>query len=869
MVCREAQIGSAATSYVLQTTSLQEQQVLSLYHEVMREGRSAPTPHDTQANATINQLASLVQAQSSLSDARRRSLLSRVERARNEPMNGQRYYATSRLIERANRAEQALNTYVASTARDLGVTEDEVRRRMTDYRDAAQRDRTLRPSDGWVAQTRSSPDYTGVPLDRQTAYAIEQLNTARAERRAQQPTRSTVVREEIFGSRAIHEMGYDPATGRVEVVLHSNPEVTYAYRMSEVDYNRFRRASSLGSYYATQVRGNDQYRYADSESADAAGIQTQCASCGQFAGTDHACPPQGSTEEINRTTRRARTAARRRVIVPSEVTPDETPVPSRRTIRRVLTSDDANEVEGVREPSTPSRTEPTRLSGPTRRYEGASGSFRTIPLGNVQHAARQYGLLSIPVNASISRIAGEGVDGVQTLGATSTVSGTMTVQYHGRAYNLRGRRFTAEAATSPGDSGNDQLRCTCADYRRNYDCVHIRQAVQDVNNRLNQDSLRTPHGIGEAIEQVNAELAQDRAESIAAQAVSREGDVASPVSYTDDPAAFQADYKAAKDRKAAGEAPVPYMTENATGGLGARGTGRAFGVELEFDVGPGVDRATMMRNIGRQLHAAGLTRSASQQGYHSAEYRGYTEEHQGGWSFENDCTVAGEIVSPIMYDTPETWENLQKVCDIIKNNGGVVTNRTGSHVHVSAHNYDHTVENHNRLLGAFAENEDTIYRLSSNPDRGTHRGPQWCAPNRVPSSGYSSISDARYRNNSHGLGLNMQSVAGEQSDHVEFRTYDATLDPSVIQTHIKMSLAITESAFRDRDYQPGTHTPLGSHRAHNRQAHGASRRLTGEAWQQDTAGYRAFADRLFRRPEDKAQLTALFAMTKWQRGGSR
>jgi len=40
MVCREAQVGSAVTSYVIQTTSLEERQVLSLYHEVMRDGRA-------------------------------------------------------------------------------------------------------------------------------------------------------------------------------------------------------------------------------------------------------------------------------------------------------------------------------------------------------------------------------------------------------------------------------------------------------------------------------------------------------------------------------------------------------------------------------------------------------------------------------------------------------------------------------------------------------------------------------------------------------------------------------------------------------------------------------------------------------------
>ena len=37
-----------------------------------------------------------------------------------------------------------------------------------------------------------------------------------------------------------------------------------------------------------------------------------------------------------------------------------------------------------------------------------------------------------------------------------------------------------------------------------------------------------------------------------------------------------------------------------------------------------------------------------------------------------------------------------------------MTIRTGGHVHVGVGDYDHTVENHNNLLGLFKENEDTL-----------------------------------------------------------------------------------------------------------------------------------------------------------------
>lgn len=835
MVCRTAQIGSASTSFVIQTTSLAEQQVLSLYHEVMREGRSAAAPTESQQRLLTRDLSRLVNDSPDLSPARRDSIMARLARSASEPMDGRRYYATNRLVERAQRAEEALTRYVADAARDLGVTESAIQSRMNIMRDEAGSDRTLRPSTGWVAAARNSDDLAGLPLDRQTAYAIESLNTERTEARAARPARPTVAVRESVDSSAVQEMGYDPETGRVEVVLNSSPEIVYAYRMTPHQYQMFRNAASVGAYYATEVRGNDEFRYADAASATAASEQTQCATCGQFEGTAHACPPRDSVQERNRTERRARTVAR--------------------TQRRRATQ--ATPLTHADEEDQRADTEALRLGGSVRNYRGESGSFTTTNITDTRAAARLNSQgVQVSVNAFISRVSGP--DGISRHAGHALVAGTAVVTYNGR-----GRGYTATAVAQPGDTGRDQLRCDCSDYRANYDCVHVRQAVQDLNTRLNQTSLRERHLLGPAIAEVNAALAADLDQSVTAQTFSRESWVHTPT-YGDDHAAFQADYKAARDRQAAGDAAVPYMTENATGGLGARDGGRGFGVELEFDFGPGVASGSATEAIARDLYAAGLSRHQHRRGYQAQRADGYTEAHNG-WSFEYDSTVGGELVSPIMHDDPQHWENLAKACEIIKRHGGVVTQRTGSHVHVSTGNYNHTVANHNRLLGAFAENEDVLYRLSSNPERGTHRGPSWCAPNRVPTSGYRDISHARSGNNSHNIGLNMQSVAGRNSDHVEFRTWDASLDPAIIQTQIKVSLGVTEAAFRDNTYQPGAHTPMGSHRAHNRSEHGATRRLTGDAWRQDVAGYKSFADRIFARDEDKAQMTALFSVTKWQR----
>ena len=61
-------------------------------------------------------------------------------------------------------------------------------------------------------------------------------------------------------------------------------------------------------------------------------------------------------------------------------------------------------------------------------------------------------------------------------------------------------------------------------------------------------------------------------------------------------------------------------------------------------------------------------------------------------------------------------------------------------MHVGVADYDHTVENHARLLSAFKEHEDTLYRLAQNPERRAHRGTQWCSPNMAPSGPYANTS---------------------------------------------------------------------------------------------------------------------------------
>ena len=367
------------------------------------------------------------------------------------------------------------------------------------------------------------------------------------------------------------------------------------------------------------------------------------------------------------------------------------------------------------------------------------------------------------------------------------------------------------------------------------------------------DPVLTVGDIQEAqarIQQEIAEEARRAEESVRRAREAVRAQIGGEGSFTDHMDAFEQAYQEAKDRMARGEPLVPLMQTNATGGLGARNGGRGFGIEIEFVGGD-------LHAIGQELYRAGLVSTPVQQRYHSRGRRGY-------WKFERDATVSGEIVSPVLYDTPQTWQQLATVCAIVRAHGGQPSVRTGCHVHVGIGDFDHQPQRHRRLINLFAKHQDLLFRLSQSPtaENGNHRGDTWCSPIVQHTTPFQRVTDAQRRLSTHLVALNFQSVVGESGDHVEFRTFDGSLDPGTIQAQIKLALALTAAAHRmtDEEVEALEHVPRGTHLDRNPD----EVPLEGEDWERQTRHFRQFLDMLFTRSEDKAQITALFAGTRWQ-----
>ncbi|MFJ8752288.1 amidoligase family protein [Streptomyces sp. NPDC102441] len=340
------------------------------------------------------------------------------------------------------------------------------------------------------------------------------------------------------------------------------------------------------------------------------------------------------------------------------------------------------------------------------------------------------------------------------------------------------------------------------------------------------------------------------------------------ISFVEDFEAFREIHDAAWNREVRGEAAVPFLLEDATGGLGSREGGRGFGVEIEFDTdGDYDDRDEAMRAIGRDLHEAGLARDSRQHGYHSQAMAGYTDA-PNAWRLEDDCTVAGEIVSPILYDDRQSWQNLATVCEIVQRHGGGASERTGGHVHVGLHDYDHDVANHHRLMQMYGDYEDVLFRLAANrnaPDS-AHRGTEWCEPNRIPATGFRSLPDVQ-SGARHGMAVNLTAARGERSDHGEFRLWDGSVDPAVIQTQVNLSLGMVAAAVRGGPAHSRHNEPMSLGR--HRQEWGPDQRLSIPDLEANSLSFRRFTDEIFNRRDQMAQAAALYAVTRWQRPDSQ
>lgn len=363
--------------------------------------------------------------------------------------------------------------------------------------------------------------------------------------------------------------------------------------------------------------------------------------------------------------------------------------------------------------------------------------------------------------------------------------------------------------------------------------------------------------------------------------------------------------------RAAGSKP-PYETENVLGEAAAN-----FGVELEF-------RGADADKVARRLYEMGLAAHSEMVEYHhprNPPCRVCEAAGQDKWKVERDGSVTdnssgrnlgGEVVAPILSDTPQHWEQLQSVTEVLQQEGAYVDHNTGQHIHVSTAAYSGNDQEQARayrdLVGLVGGNEDLLFRMAA-PQVGLHRGlvrtdheayhyTQPIAPrverlisqNPNPSltevlgslGYYERSAHSRNVPQAHYLSLNVQHVNPQDStsSRVEFRMFNGTIDPVQIQTNVRLAAGLVHAAKSSAASQAQTQgqpglastgtTSQGSGPTTSAVSSGQERRGLGWHKQhrkanEDSVHIRQLVDRLNLSENGAKALLDTFVRSSWQR----
>ena len=162
--------------------------------------------------------------------------------------------------------------------------------------------------------------------------------------------------------------------------------------------------------------------------------------------------------------------------------------------------------------------------------------------------------------------------------------------------------------------------------------------------------------------------------------------------YTDNEADFDNDFAEINDDS------IEYEYENVL-----NGNNSTFGIELEFVGGDA-------NAIARELYELDIVSSPRRLSYHSRNEPGKWKLERDGFVYDGDA--GGEIVSPILKDTPETWEQIKVICDVAKRHGARVDQRCGGHVHINMEKLDTARQRWRRFFKTIEVYEDYIYRAA-------------------------------------------------------------------------------------------------------------------------------------------------------------
>ena len=799
-------------------SGLDDAQVQSLVHQLRHEYATmngAPVLGQAEWDQYRNGLRERVTFHPTLRPQRRTGMIARIDNAGDAPAPDM-IFAAEQIRERSRLSARLLRTHLAREAARIGLPDDQAQEVYERGRAATSGGRRECAS----AEERSR--WAMLPLDPRTRDGLAALQEQPDVPEIPLITEHAPVTWTPAGTFDVSRVGYHPDSQRLEVITSDGQLL--AYRGVTAGTVAELRSRADSNYFASTVRGVSQHQYATAREADAAGVRRRCGHCGQFCGAVHRCPgSQGGH-------------------------------------RGPLLQASA---QYLGEP----------LGREQLRGEGTPGldELDTVAFADVAAHLHQHPDQVVEFPAAVST-------------ADLTIAGALRAG------------FDPDTARVSIDTAF--LGCRCAQFTAPDGCDHTREIAERVRGSLEVaarewtqrqaaaaaaaiaarttiqepvssdravtfDSRTTLVGTvpGDGVE-VAAPASASASTRPAVESLLPEAPNQSTFSYSEDPQRFAHDVRQVLDRveEVGPEQAIDWMDGTDRPVLYGFGAQRRFGVELEYDARDFNEIA----HIPRHLYNAGLTPSSRRGGYHAAARTGYNETLDRGWSLESDATVTGgELVSPILHDTPQAWAQLAQACSIIRTNGGAATPAAGGHVTVSAPEQAGQAARLTRFLRVVELFQDDLYVMAN---AGQGRNDEWRQPIRpVPPQGY--VQMAAMTGQNRYQAVNLQHVANSSQSYnasqsrIEFRLWDASLEAPRTQAQIRMSTALLDYATHDRS-AVDAFTQQDATRAVNP--------ADVDALAASTSNLRVLFDRLFRRDEDKHQALALWATgmhhaNHWQR----
>lgn len=298
-----------------------------------------------------------------------------------------------------------------------------------------------------------------------------------------------------------------------------------------------------------------------------------------------------------------------------------------------------------------------------------------------------------------------------------------------------------------------------------------------------------------------------------------------------------------------------YRYENVLGG-----TGNSFGVELEFEMPNYVSR----EQVAEALYRADIIDSPSVRSYHSGS------AGPGYWKLERDGSLENglELVSPVLFDKPEHWKQIEKATVVLRELGVRTSVRTGGHIHIGIAPLDHRTYSWQRLSRIGNAYERIFYRMGgadsiryeATGQPGVHRGSGYTSS--LPyTSRYIRATDTavearvRLSNNDRYTMFNATNVDAtdrNQKPTIEMRYPNSSLDHRQIQAQIMVANAVVHQAAVIRQESPlNRFTPgLNQTAKHYRLNDGANP-------DREEKSFRNFLD-VLGNPEDRLAATWLY-----------